>query len=210
MNLNLPIKSLICCAAYDKGLGPNICLSQVVLRGFSVLDQRRDHQGFHRGKSAISIRIETFTWNKSRPFDHVVKDSSSIHTTVKMLGQWLKAICSIYSDSGTNTMETCPPHCIYKPFTSDDGWNSTPTFWSLGCFGSSYDEILGYVFQKWKESERFSPSIGISDIHILNHRLVSQTLPVPGEDVLRLTLPAPVSNVGWRPGLLGWFQQPKK
>lgn len=104
MNLNLPIKSLVCCAAYDKGdywqinpskykgLGPNICLSQVVFRGLSVLDQRRDHQGFHRGKSAISIRIETFTWNKSRPFDHVVKDSSSIHTTVKVLGQWLKAI----------------------------------------------------------------------------------------------------------------------
>lgn len=98
MNLNLPIKSLVCCAAYDKGdswqinpskfkgLGPNICLSQVVFRGLSVLDQWRDHQGFHRGKSAISIRIETFTWNKSRPFDHVVKDSSSIHPTVKMLG----------------------------------------------------------------------------------------------------------------------------
>ena len=51
----------------------------------------------------------------------------------------------------------------------------------------------------WSPSkERFSPSIGISDIHILNHRLVSQTLPAPGEDVLQLTLPAPVSNVGWR------------
>lgn len=75
-----------------------------------------------------------------------------------------------------------------------------PHFGALAALAHPMVKFLDMFSKKGKEE----------DLVAISHRLVSQTLPVPGEDVLRLTLPTPVSNVGWRPGLLGWFQQPKK
>ncbi len=109
-------------------------------------------------------------------------------------------------------METWKHHIftkIYYPFTfALMAEIPQQIFWALVvalklilCWSNSW-----YVFKKWKDEDLVAINRNLLSlhlhIHILSHRLVSQTPPVPSEDVPPLTLPAPnVGRISWVVGM---------